>query len=320
MDGEIAEGSIKATGSITEVGSVLNSITYKPTLLGNFNENNYEITKEVGTLSISKAEIAFRVTANSAAKVYDGKALTDSGYTVTVPENYKETYGKFTVEAVVEGSVTNVTEKQVANKITAVTVKLNGKDVTEQFDTSDMILEDGVLEISPAELTLRSITTSKEYDGTPLVAPDVDVEGSIITTNGKAQISNIRAIGSVTGVTTDPVPNTITYNTSEDFIPENYVITKKEGTLTVTKNTYAKIVFTADSAEKTYDGTPLTEPGVKVTGLPDGFTSQAEAGGSITNVAQTAEGNNPVVTAMILEKTGRTSLTGSQMLQRRLER
>ncbi len=309
VDGEIAEDSIKATGTITEVGNVTNRITYSPAPSGGFDVNNYEITKAEGTLSISKAEIAFRVTAASHTWTYDGEAHSDNGYSVTVPENYEETYGAFKVEAVVEGSVTNVTEKQVANKITSVTVKKqNGllwKDVTAQFDLEDMILEDGVLEISPAELTLKSESGSKEYDGTPLELPNVKVEGSIITTNGKAQISNIRATGSVTGVTADPVPNTITYDTSENFIPENYVITKEEGTLTVTKNTSTEIVFTADSAEKTYDGTPLTASNVTVTGLPKGFTAKAEAGGSITNVSQTAKGNNPVVTAMILDKDGK---------------
>ena len=305
VDGEIAEGSIKATGSITKVGSVPNSITYKPTLLGNFDENNYKITKEVGILSISKVEIAFRVTANSHTWTYDGKTNTDSGYTVIIPDNDKEIYGKFTVEADVEGSVTNVTKVPVENKITKVTVKLNGEDVTDQFDTGKMTLEDGELQISPVKLTLTSDTGSKEYDGTPLELPKVKVEGSIITTNDKAQITNIRATGSVTGVTTDPVPNTISYETSEDFIRDNYVIIMEEGTLTVTKNTKTEIVFTAKDAAKTYDGTPLTEPGVEVTGLPDGFTGQAEAGGSITNVAQTVEGNNPVTSYEILDKDGK---------------
>lgn len=303
--GEIAEGSIKATGSITKVGSALNSVTYSPAPIGGFNENNYKITKKEGTLSISKAEIAFRVTANSHTWTYDGNAHTDSGYTVTIPDNDKETYGKFMVEADVEGSVTNVTKVPVENKITKVTVKLKGEDVTDQFDTGKMTLEDGELQISPVEITLTSDSGSKEYDGTPLELPKVKVKGNIITTNGKAQISNIRATGSVTDVTTDPVPNTITYETSKDFIPENYVITKKEGTLTVTKNTKAEIILTAKNASKTYDGTPLTEPGVDVTGLPDGFTAQAEAGGSITNVSQTVEGNNPVSSYKILDKEGK---------------
>lgn len=300
--GEIAEGSIKATGSITKVGSAPNSITYKTTLPGNFDENNYEITKEEGTLSISKAEIAFRVTANSHTWPYDGKTHTDSEYTVTIPDNDKETYGKFMVEADVEGSVTNVTKVPVENKITKVTVKLKGEDVTDQFDTGKMTLEDGELQISPVEITLTSDSGSKEYDGTPLELPKVKVKGNIITTNGNAQISNIRATGSVTDVTTAPVPNTITYETSEDFIPENYVITKNVGTLTVTPNSSTRIVFTAKDASKTYDGTPLTEPGVEVTGLPAGFTAQAEAGGSITNVSQTVEGNNPVTSYKILDK------------------
>ena len=40
-------------------------------------------------------------------------------------------------------------------------------------------------------------------------------------------------------------------------------------------------------------------------GLPDEFTAQAEAGGSITNVSQTEEGNNPVSSYKILDKEGK---------------
>ena len=305
VSGEIKEDSIRADGSITNVGEVTNSILYTPEPEGGFDENNYEIQKKEGTLSISKAEVAFRVKAASHTWTYDGKAHSDTGYTVTVPDKDQEVYGAFEIGATVKGSVTDVTEKQVANEVTAVAVKLDGKDVTDQFDTGEMILEEGILEISPAEVMLTSDSGLKEYDGTPLVKPEVTVKGTIVETGGQPQIFQIRATGSVTDVTTDPVPNTIAYDTTEDFIPENYVITKEEGTLSVMKNTSAEIIFTADSAQKIYNGTPLTAPGVKVTGLPDGFTTEGRADGSITNVMQTKAGNNPVTAVKILDKNGK---------------
>lgn len=305
VSGEIKEDSIRADGSITNVGEVTNSILYTPEPKGGFDENNYEIQKKEGTLSISKAEVAFRVKAASHTWTYDGKAHSDTGYTVTVPDKDQEVYGAFEIGATVKGSVTDVTEKQVANEVTAVAVKLDGKDVTDQFDTGEMSLENGILEISPAEVMLTSDSGSKEYDGTPLEKPEVTVKGTIVETGGKPQIFQIRATGSVTDVTTDPVPNTIAYDTTEDFIPENYVITKEEGTLSVMKNTSAEIIFMADSAQKIYDGTPLTAPGVKVTGLPDGFTTEGRADGSITNVMQTKAGNNPVTAVKILDKNGK---------------
>lgn len=305
VSGEIKEDSIRADGSITNVGEVTNSILYTPEPKGGFDENNYEIQKKEGTLSISKAEVAFRVKAASHTWTYDGKVHSDTGYTVTVPDKDQEVYGAFEIGATVKGSVTDVTEKQVANEVTAVAVKLDGKDVTDQFDTGEMSLENGILEISPAEVMLTSDSGSKEYDGTPLEKPEVTVKGTIVETGGKPQIFQIRATGSVTDVTTDPVPNTIAYDTTEDFIPENYVITKEEGTLSVMKNTSAEVIFMADSAQKIYDGTPLTAPGVKVTGLPDGFTTEGRADGSITSVMQTKAGNNPVTAVKILDKNGK---------------
>lgn len=62
------------------------------------------------------------------------------------------------------------------------------------------------------------------------------------------------------------------------------------------------VTFIAQSASKIYDGTPLTRTdAVLVTGLPDGFTFSASAGGSITN-AGNAE--NPVTEYAIFNESG----------------
>ena len=255
-----------------------------------------------------KKEVVLTVTGNNISRPYDGKEHSVTGYTTAItvdrtpatalPGKLKLDESKAKIKA---ASGTNANKYDIG--LAEGDFSITGSD-REKYSVTIQVT-DGWLTIQPRTVTLTSGSGSKEYDGTPLERPQVQVEGSIITTNGKTQISNIRATGSVTGVTTDPVPNTIAYDTSEDFIPENYVITKKEGTLTVTKNASAKIVFTAKDAAKIYDGTPLTEAGVKVEGLPDGFTAQAKAGGSITNVSQTREGNNPVSSYKILDKEGK---------------
>ena len=284
VGGEVSE--IRATGSAltTDDGIVPNTITW--TAGKTFDERNYTIRKQTGTLQIMQNQTAITVTAASGSKVYDGTALTKGeSSTVGLPEG-------FTAEVKVGGTATNVADSKPGNnRVQSVRILKDGQDVTSQFARITKV--DGTLTIEKRQVSLTSDSGSKEYDGTSLVKPEVTVKGTIVETGGQPQIYNLRAVGSVTDVTTDPVPNTIAYDTAEDFIPENYVITTEEGTLSITKNNSAKITFTADSAHKTYDGTPLTAPGVKVTGLPDGFTAEGMADGRITNVMETMAGNNP---------------------------
>lgn len=296
VGGEVSE--IRATGSAltTDDGIVPNTITW--TAGKTFDERNYTIRKQTGTLQIMQNQTAITVTAASGSKVYDGTALTKGeSSTVGLPEG-------FTAEVKVGGTATNVADSKPGNnRVQSVRILKDGQDVTSQFARITKV--DGTLTIEKRQVSLTSDSGSKEYDGTSLVKPEVTVKGTIVETGGQPQIYNLRAVGSVTDVTTDPVPNTIAYDTAEDFIPENYVITTEEGTLSITKNNSAKITFTADSAHKTYDGTPLTAPGVKVTGLPDGFTAEGMADGRITNVMETMAGNNPVASVRITDKTGK---------------
>ena len=296
VGGEVSE--IRATGSAltTDDGIVPNTITW--TAGKTFDERNYTIRKQTGTLQIMQNQTEITVTAASGSKVYDGTALTKGeSSTVGLPEG-------FTAEVKVGGTATNVADSKPGNnKVQSVRILKDGQDVTSQFARITKV--DGTLTIEKRQVSLTSDSGSKEYDGTPLVKPEVTVKGTIVETGGQPQIYNLRAVGSATDVTTDPVPNTIAYDTAEDFIPENYVITTEEGTLSITKNNSAKITFTADSAHKTYDGTPLTAPGVKVTGLPDGFTAEGMADGRITNVMETMAGNNPVASVRITDKTGK---------------
>ena len=78
VEGEVTD--IKATGSVTNAGSVANTITFTPNK-ETFKEGNYAITKTEGTLTIAKRNVL--ISSQSATKTYDGEALTRPAVTIT---------------------------------------------------------------------------------------------------------------------------------------------------------------------------------------------------------------------------------------------
>ena len=78
VEGQVKE--IKATGSVTNAGSVANTITFTPNK-ETFKDGNYAITKTEGTLTIAKRSVL--ITSQSATKTYDGSALTRPAVTIT---------------------------------------------------------------------------------------------------------------------------------------------------------------------------------------------------------------------------------------------
>ena len=99
VEGQVTE--IKATGSVTNAGSVANTITFTPNK-ETFKDGNYVITKTEGTLTIAKRSVL--ITSQSATKTYDGSALTRPAVTITgdgfVPGEL--------AKAEATGSITNV--------------------------------------------------------------------------------------------------------------------------------------------------------------------------------------------------------------------
>lgn len=78
VEGQVKE--IKATGSVTNAGSVANTITFTPNK-ETFKDGNYAITMNEGTLTIAKRSVL--ITSQSATKTYDGSALTRPAVTIT---------------------------------------------------------------------------------------------------------------------------------------------------------------------------------------------------------------------------------------------
>lgn len=140
-DGFVA-GELKsavATGKITEAGSVKNHIEFQ--LNNGFREDNYAVTLNPGTLTITKvtgSELALEVTAADGSWKYDGKSHEKNEFSVTSGlEKLKDINSNLKVDASVSGSVVNVKDNG-ENKITDVKIMLGDKDVTDQFE-SDVI-------------------------------------------------------------------------------------------------------------------------------------------------------------------------------------
>ena len=242
------------TGSQTVVGSSANAFSYE--LNGNTNIDNYEISKQEGTLTVTNREAKYEITvkANSATATYDGKEHEAVGV---------ETY-EFTVEGnsyTVSGLSTEDPKQKDAgsytNNITGTPVVTDkeGNVVTSEFEVKT---ENGSLTITPRQVNLTSESASKPYDGTPLTRPSVTGGDGFVA----GEVTDIRATGSVTNVSEGEVTNTITYTTGEKFNADNYNITREEGRLSITASQEkVTVTITGHTNTEKYDGTPKKAEG-----------------------------------------------------------
>lgn len=162
------------------------------------------------------------LTANSDSATYDGTEHTVTGYTAKDNENKAVEGLTFTGVASPSASGTDAGEYDV---------EFSGS-VDGAHDDLYIVtaVNSGKLEITPRKVTLTSETASKVYDGTPLTKPEVTVTGDGFV---DGEVTDIKATGTVTNV--GEVTNTIEYTTTDKFKADNYVITKHEGTLTITE-------------------------------------------------------------------------------------
>ncbi len=283
----LAEGdefeSVTVTGSQTVKGSSANEAS-NAVIVNADGEDvtvNYDITYVPGTLKVTANDAAVVIEAASDSKMYDGSALTNDGYTYEaslLPKNH-------TIEAVVEGTITNV--GSVANKVTSYVVKnAAGEDVTASF--SNITTKDGTLEVTKRSVTLTSADDEKVYDGQPLTNSEVTVSGDGFV-EGEGAAYDVTGSQTVKGSS----DNAFTYELNEGTLAGNYDITVVPGTLTVTAKA---ITITADDATKVYDGTALTKDSYTSTALAEGdsFASVTVTGsqtvvGTSDNIASDAK-------------------------------
>ena len=250
VNGEVTD--IKATGSITRVGKVTNTITYTPS--DKFKEKNYTITKHEGELSITEKSI-----------IPDGPNTPEekkTGIKVTAPKDTKYNGKEQKKEPVIEDTKTGKTldkddyslsySTDVTNAGT-VTITVTGKgNYSGKFEVT--------YKINPRKVTLKSTTASKPYDGTALTKPDVTVSGDGFV---EGEGASYEVTGSQTEVGNSA--NSFEYKLNEKTLASNYNITKVVGTLTITAAPAPVTPATPSTPSSTTSTTPRTPSAPQVT-------------------------------------------------------
>ena len=244
---------------------------------------NFNVTFKLnadGWLTVEPILTPITITAFSSTMVYDGGEMTDPEFKYT--KNIL--VAGDVLYADVEGAITNV--GSVPNKVTGHRVMRGDKEVTENYTFEEYV--DGLLTVTRRPVTIESATDEKIYDGTPLTNDRITVTP---TATGEGFVRGEGARYNVTGTITEigTVDNTFTFTPNSNTDTANYDITVILGTLTV-KKIETPIVITANSNEKTYDGTPLTDNGFTFTEnvVAEGDELQAVVEGAITDFGTVA--------------------------------
>ena len=251
VEGEVS--GLKAIGTVTNVadGEVDNEIVWD--WAEGFGEGNYDITKTEGKLSIEPQSIdPSNPESYTGIKVgelsdllYKGKdqfqepTVTDAkGNPLVKDRDYTLAF---------DGDAKNVTDAGVS-----VTVSGIG-NYKGDFSRSYKIL--------PREVTVKSASASKVYDGTPLFSHDVVVTSAAGFVED--DVASMTAPNSITEV--GSLTNEIAIEWSNDVAAGNYVVSKEEGVLEVTPKSVTAEGFSVEGLnDVTYNGlAQQQEPTVK---------------------------------------------------------
>ena len=272
----LKEGKVaKATG--TNAGTYYMNLKAEDFEATSSRYSNIKVEVVDGQLTIdpdTTTEKVVTIVGKTDTAKYDGNEHTVEGYTVTLPEDYAESDFKFTGTAKAAGTEAGT----YTMGLTAADFENVSKNYTNvRFEVTDGSLEITTKSIIPGDKTGITVTGLENvlYDGqnhkqeptvTDTKTGKVLVSGTDYTlvypedtTNVGTVIITVKGIGNYS---------------DEDIV--SYDITKRN------------VKLTSETAEKPYDGTPLTRPTVKVEG--DGFVEgevdkeSIKATGTITNV------------------------------------
>ena len=279
------ENDFKFSGKAEAKGT--NADTYPMGLKeAQFTNKNENFTSVVFVVTDGKLEITPRqvtLTSESASKPYDGTALTrpdvagGDGFVAGEVTDIRAT-----------GSVTNVSEGEVTNTITYTTgEKFNA-------DNYNITREEGKLSITASQekvtVTITGHTNTEKYDGTPKKAEGY--EAVIASDSGLYKEADFSFSGTAEVEKTDAAETAYPMglaagqftNTNTNFANVEFVVT--DGALTITPR---QVILTSATDEKVYDGTPLTNHNVTVSG--DGFAAGEGAAYEVTGT-QTDKGSS----------------------------
>lgn len=244
---------------------------------------NYAVTMTPGKLTINPitAKVTVTITGNTDTKPYNGTTQTVTGYTFASDNKlYTESKVDFTGNATAAGITAGKYDMNLKPE------HFSNKDTTN-FTNVEFVVTDGWLKITPlGALVITAKDATKPYDGTPLTESGFDYVGTL------NEGDTIEAV--VEGTITDAgtAENVVTsykiMHGDVDVTAGYGEATLENGTLTVTPRS---VIMTSASDEKFFDGEPLTNDTVTVTG--DGFIEGEGASYDVTGTqTKTGESDN----------------------------
>ncbi len=250
------------SGSITEVGTAPNVISSViiTNSAGDDVTHNFDIVTRDGTLTVTGRK-TIKIKPATVYKVYDG---TPAVATEVIPV-YPYTLEGEEITAEITGSRTEPGLSYSEIVLSSVKIIKDGEDVTNRYD---ILTEKGEIVVQ-IPIKIISSGAKKIYDGTPLTCTDYTIEGELVD----GDVINLEFPSSITnaGSIKNEIEYEVEYATHSPYT--KYKITCEWGDLVVEQRV---INYSTGSAEKVFDGTPLTcnefivESATNETGLVSG--------------------------------------------------
>ncbi len=212
---------------------------------------DYNIVYEPGVLNVRSRDIV--IIADSDMKLYDGEPLTSNKYKL---ESARSLVATDTLNVEVEGSRTEIGVE--ANRIKNVTItNEHGEDVTRNYNIST---KDGKLIVYDDDtLVIKSEDDQKFFDGVALTNDGWEIISGALRPN---HTLNVEVTGKrVAAGDAENEFTTVILDENGNDVTASYEILEVYGTLTVLP---AKLTVKSNSAEKFYDGKPLTDGGYTI--------------------------------------------------------
>lgn len=256
--GALAEGDTLVLGEVTGEQTAAGETTVTAVFTVRHGESDvtakYKLTVENGKLTVKPRPIT--ITASSASKIYDGRALTRNSYSISSGELAKG----HKLTASVTGSQTELGSS--ANSVVKNTIKItdaSGNDVTANYSITTAA---GTLTVNRDPVTAITLSvgdSSKVYDGKPyrFLASDIKVIAGGPLPSGYRIEATFNPEAPVDAGKYDVTIKSVSIkNASGADVTNQFNITRAKGTLTITER---PLVIETKAANKIYDGAALTE-------------------------------------------------------------
>ena len=279
------DGNDTATGTDKGTYQMNLSETQFKNISDNFTNVKFDVTD--GSLEIAPMDLT--ITAGSANKTYDGTPLTKDSYTTSADPAEGDTITSVTLT----GSQLNVGSSD--NVASDAKLMRGDKDVTENYNIT---YEKGTLAVTPltdkVTVTITGNTDSKIYDGNEhsVTGYTTAIDNQLYTVSDFTFTGEAIAKGTDADSYQMGLNKSQFANNSANFANVEFIVT--DGSLQINPRS---VKLTSATDEKVYDGQPLTNGAVTVSG--DGFAKGEGAAYNVTGSQTNAGSSDNTFTYML---------------------